>query len=80
MPTPVHESVALKPQDPSVDEDDWAQIELSHVEVHDADGQLVSLLQADWDRPLTVIGRLSDEEDEQAELRKCLFLVWSIVS
>ncbi|KAJ9637894.1 hypothetical protein H2199_007389 [Coniosporium tulheliwenetii] len=68
MPTPIHESDVLIPQDTSTDENDWAQIELGNVEVYNAGGTLVSLLQADWDRPLTVVGRLQDVEEEQAHL------------
>ncbi|KAI9671469.1 MAG: hypothetical protein M1831_004378 [Alyxoria varia] len=54
----ISETKVLKPVRPSLDEDDWPQFLLNNAEVTNVDGQLVNLLFANDNFPLTVTGRL----------------------
>lgn len=66
----VPEEEVLKPIDPSIaDENQWEEYQLSNVEVHDANGSLTSLLNADDSSPVTVTGILGTLEPEQRHCR-----------
>lgn len=60
MAPPVHESVILKPKKPSIiDNNEWPDFRLSQVDVYDGvTGVPTSLLFADADNPLTVVGKI----------------------
>lgn len=63
----VFESDVLKPRDPTLPEDHWAEFTLSNVSVaYENNGKPASLLAAYANCPLTVRGRLEAPEREHA--------------
>ena len=67
---PVLESNVLKPKDPSLAEEDWAEFVLSDASaVHESNGKHTSLLAAYADTPLRVQGRLETPAREHAHHR-----------
>ena len=65
----VNETKVLKPVRPSLDDDDWPQFLLINAEVTNVDGQLVNLLCANDNYPVTVTGRL--ERLDSADQHLC---------
>lgn len=64
---PIFESDVLKPREPTLPEDDWAEFTLSDVSVaYEKNGKPASLLAAYANCPLTVRGRLETPDRKQA--------------
>ena len=66
MAIPIIESAILKPQDPSViNENNWPELRLTNVEVTETKGQHSNLLLASKAMPMTVTGNLDLDKKQQ---------------
>jgi len=66
MESHITESALFRPRDPSItSEDDWPEFQLANVEVKEKKGHHFSLLLASKTMPMTVIGNLILDKNQQ---------------